>query len=88
MSRTMWTRNRARASTFIALLLLQIITPMGMTNVSASPQTDISTNVDLNLLNDIGINPTGEIENGWIEPSQALSQIHLHYRNANVIPIQ
>ena len=87
MSRTMWTRNRARASTFIALLLLQIITPMGMTNVSASPQTDISTNVDLNLLNDIGINPTGEIENGWIEPSQALSQIHLHYRNANVIPI-
>ena len=87
MSRTMWTRNRARASIFIALLLLQLFTPMGMSNVSASPQTDISTNIDLNLLNEIGINPSGEIENGWIEPSHALSQIDLHYRDANVIPI-
>ena len=87
MSRTMWTSNRARASIFITLLLLQLFTPMSMSNVSASPQTDISTNIDLNLLNEIGINPSGEIENGWIEPSQALSQIDLHYRDANVIPI-
>ena len=75
--RTMWTARRTRASTFIVLLLLQIISPFGMENASATPQTDISTNVDLNLLNNIGINPTGEIKNGWVEPSQALSQIDL-----------
>ena len=86
--RTMWTAGRTRASTFIVLLLLQIISPFGMVNASATPQTDISTNVDLNLLNDIGINPTGEIKNGWIEPSQAVSQIDLHYRDANVIAIE
>ena len=84
----MWNRNRARATTFIALLLIQIITPLAMINVNASPQTNITTNVDLNLLSDIGINPSGEVENGWIESSQALSQIDLHYRNANVIPIE
>ena len=83
----MWNRNRARATTFIALLLIQIITPLAMTNVSATPQTNITTNVDLNLLNDIGINPSGDVENGWFEPSQALSQINLQYRNANVIPL-
>ena len=87
MSCTMWNRNRIRASGFIALLLLQIMTPFGMINASASPQTDISTNVDLNLLSDIGIHPSGDVENGWIESSQALSQINLQFRNANVIPL-
>ncbi|MDP6334231.1 MAG: hypothetical protein QF479_06310 [Candidatus Poseidoniaceae archaeon] len=77
----MWNRNRIRASGFIALLLLQIMTPFGMINASASPQTDISTNVDLNLLSDIGIHPSGDVENGWIESSQALSQINLQFRN-------
>ena len=88
MSSTMWTKRCVRASIFIALLLLQIITPLGMVNVSASPQTDISTNVDLVLLNDIGINPSGDIKNGWIEPSQSISQIDLHFRDANVIALE
>ncbi|MDG1551183.1 MAG: S8 family serine peptidase, partial [Candidatus Poseidoniaceae archaeon] len=83
----MWNRNRVRASTFIALLLVQIITPLAMINVSASPQTNITTNVDLDLLSEIGIHPSGDVENGWIEPSKALSQINLLYRNANVIPL-
>jgi hypothetical protein len=83
----MWNRNRVRASAFITLLLVQIITPLAMINVSASPQTNITTNVDLDLLTEIGIHPSGDVENGWIEPSKALSQINLLYRNANVIPL-
>jgi hypothetical protein len=88
MSRNMWGHNRLKASTFIVLMMMQVFSPIASANIPTNPQSIISTSVDLELMEKIGLKASGELENGWFDPEDSSGEIDLLFRQSSVVGLE
>ena len=70
---------------FTVLLLVQVFAPISFAAESNTPKINADTSVDLDLLNTVGIQNSGEISNGWFDSANGVGNIDLLYRDAAVI---
>ena len=69
----------------MVLFLTQLLLPV-VSAFSANPPVEIETSNDLELLHRWGMEPSGELENGWYNPSQGAGTIDLLHRQATLTP--
>ena len=70
---------------FTVLLLVQVFAPISFAAEPNTPKINADTSVDLDLLNTVGIQNSGEISNGWFDSANGVGNIDLLYRDAAVI---
>ncbi len=77
--------HRLHAMIFTVLLLVQVFAPISFAAEPNTPKINADTSVDLDLLNTVGIQNSGEISNGWFDSANGVGNIDLLYRDAAVI---
>ena len=68
----------------MVLFLTQLLLPV-VSAFSANPPVEIETSNDLELLHRWGMEPSGELENGWYTLAKVLNN-RLVYRQATLTP--
>ena len=84
----MTTTPRVRAIIFSALMLIQVLAPITYAAPSLEAEMAIETEVDLDLLSAIGLAPSGDMANGWFNPTDGIGEINLLYRDMGVIAVE
>lgn len=83
------TQHRHRSALlFSALMLIQVLAPVTFIGSAETPSHSVDTTVDLDLLSTVDLQPSGDLANGWFDPSEGAGAIDLIYRDASVIPVQ
>ena len=77
--------HRLHAMTFTVLLLIQVFAPISFATETNTPKINTDTSVDLDLLNTVGIQNSGDMSNGWFDSASGVGSIDLLYRDAAVI---
>ena len=77
--------HRLHAMTFTVLLLIQVFAPVSFATEPNAPKINTDTSVDLDLLNTVGIQNSGDMSNGWFDSASGVGSIDLLYRDAAVI---
>ena len=80
--------RRVRAVTFSALMLIQVLAPITYAAPSLAPESEVNTDVDLDLLSSIGLVPSYEAANGWFEADEGVGEINLLYRDMSVVAVE
>ncbi|MEZ8079169.1 MAG: hypothetical protein QMC53_06100, partial [Candidatus Poseidoniaceae archaeon] len=65
--------------------MVQVFAPISFAAEPNTPKINADTSVDLDLLNTVGIQNSGEISNGWFDSANGVGNIDLLYRDAAVI---
>ena len=79
--------TQARVSTFlVCLMLAQLAAPLATSQTL--PAIDVNTDADLDLLAQVGIQPSKEHAQGWYDPAEGLGTIDLLYRQATITPLE
>ena len=82
-------QNHSRhALLFSALMLIQVLAPVTFASPTSTPGISIETDVDLELLNTVGLSPSGELENGWFNPEDGAGEINLLFRDMGVVALE
>ena len=84
----MTTTPRVRAIIFSALMLIQVLAPITYAAPPLEAEMAIETEVDLDLLSAIGLAPSGDMANGWFNPTDGIGEINLLYRDMGVIAVE
>ncbi|MEC7507925.1 MAG: S8 family serine peptidase, partial [Candidatus Thermoplasmatota archaeon] len=80
----MQSHRRRTTGVFIALLLVQVLSPMAFAQPSeASSSTD--TEAALAWLEQLNIAPSDAAQHGWVSPDQTAGTTHLLYRDVGLI---
>ena len=87
-ARTYEATPRVRAIIFSALMLIQVLAPITYAAPSLEAEMAIETEVDLDLLSAIGLAPSGDMANGWFNPTDGIGEINLLYRDMGVIAVE
>ena len=77
-----------RAIIFSALMLIQVLAPITYAASPLDTEMVIETEVDLELLNAIGLAPSGEMAHGWFNPADGVGEINLLFRDMGVIAVE
>jgi len=80
--------HRMRAMIFSALMLIQVLAPITYADSPLETEIVIETEVDLELLNAIGLAPSGEMAHGWFNPADGVGEINLLFRDMSVIAVE
>ena len=80
--------RRVRAVTFSALMLIQVLAPITYAAPSLAPESDVNTDVDLDLLSAIGLAPSFDTANGWFDADEGVGEINLLYRDMSVVAVE
>ena len=84
----MTTTPRMRAIIFSALMLIQVMAPITYAASPLEVEMAIETEVDLDLLDTVGLAPSGERAHGWFNPADGIGEINLLYRDMGVIAVE
>ena len=77
-------RQRRRTSIlFFGLLLVQVLSPLAFAQAPAEP-LDTDTEAEVDLLQQLDIEPSSLAEHGWLEPDQAAGTAALLYRDVSL----
>ena len=80
--------RQMRVSFFlVAIMLTQLIAPFASSN-SSQPRIVIETDAELDLLSQLGINPTKSHAEGWYNVEEGVGTIGLLYRDATVTSVE
>ena len=80
--------RQMRVSFFlVAIMLTQLIAPFASSN-SSQPGIVIETDAELDLLSQLGINPTKSHAEGWYNVEEGVGTIGLLYRDATVTSVE
>ena len=69
-------------------MLIQVLAPITYAASSFDTEMVIETEVDLELLNAIGLAPSGEMAHGWFNPADGVGEINLLFRDMGVIAVE
>ena len=78
------TRRAAHALFFSALMLVQITAPLAAATPTNGPERVLDTDVDFTLLNAFGMQPSGDLAEGWFVPTEA-GQVNLAHRTSALV---
>ena len=85
---TPMTQHRSRSALlFSALMLIQVLAPVTFIGLAETPDRSVDSAVDLDLLSTVDLHPSGDLANGWFDPSEGAGTINLIYRDASVVPV-
>ena len=80
--------RRMRVSFFlVTIMLTQLIAPLASSN-SSQPGIIIDTDAELDILSQLGINPTKSHAEGWYNAEEGVGTIGLLYRDATVTAVE
>ena len=80
--------RRMRVSFFlVTIMLTQLIAPLASSN-SSQPGIIVDTDAELDILSQLGINPTKSHAEGWYNAEEGAGTIGLLYRDATVTPVE
>ena len=80
--------RRMRVSFFlVTIMLTQLIAPLASSN-SSQPGIIVDTDAELDILSQLGINPTKSHAEGWYNAEEGVGTIGLLYRDATVTPVE
>ncbi|MEC8167603.1 MAG: hypothetical protein VX052_01185, partial [Candidatus Thermoplasmatota archaeon] len=80
------TRRAAHALFFSALMLVQITAPLAAATPTNGPERVLDTDVDPTLLEAFGMQPSGDLAEGWFAPNEAGRVNLVHRTSALVAP--
>lgn len=80
--------RRMRVSFFlVTIMLTQLIAPLASSD-SSQPGIIVDTDAELDILSQLGINPTKSHAEGWYNAEEGVGTIGLLYRDATVTPVE
>ena len=80
--------QRIRVSFFlVSIMLVQLMAPLTSSS-STQPEIVIETNAELDILSQLGINPTKAHAEGWYDAEDGAGTIGLLYRDATVTHVE
>lgn len=68
-------------------MVIQVLAPITYATPSLTPTAVIDTDVDLALLNGIGLAPSADAAHGWFDADDGVGEIGLLYRDASVVAV-
>ena len=83
----MKTKRRMRAIAFSALMLIQVLAPITYAASPSGPEVIVETDIDLELLSAVGLNPSRDMANGWFNPDEGVGEINLLFRDMGVVGV-